>query len=187
MADARRSAPAFMPLAGFCISPSLRPSHSVVGCLDHDRHQDGDEGDGLDISAPGAFIPTVSRPAPPGYAGLAGPAHEQHLFRLQRARRSGRAHRNTVTGRAMNIRTPTRASPPLQMYFPIRAKFTWAAEQYKDEHPHDERGGRGMKSSSFSCSPGPPSGNRKASLLPSTIPNTKTAMNPLAWKFSALM
>ena len=72
--------------------------------------------------------------------------------KLQRARRSGSAHRNTVAGRATSISTVTTAMPPSQ-YWLISAKSTWAPSRMKMNRRR-MNAVVSTNSSSFCASPG---------------------------------
>ena len=68
------------------------------------------------ICAPGAFMPSKM---PASAAGMTPVSRVQHMnsisLRLQRARRSGNVHANTVTGRATNMKIATTTTPPSSM------------------------------------------------------------------------
>ena len=94
------------------------------------------------ICAPGAFMPS-RRPA--SAAGITPVSRVQHMnsisAKLHRARRSGSAHRNTVTGRATSIRTVTTATPPRRISAD-QGEIDLRAKQDENEQPHDERRGQ---------------------------------------------
>ena len=92
--------------------------------------------------APGAFMPR-SRPA--SAAGMTPVSRVQHMnsisAKLHRARRSGSAHRKTVTGRATSIRTVTTVTPP-RAISADQGEVDLRAKQDENEKAHDERGGQ---------------------------------------------
>src|SRR5258705_6494224 len=94
-------------------SPSLRPTHSVVGAWIRIVIRMAMKVTDAIICAPGALMPT-SRPAKA--AGMTPVSRVQHMnsisAKLQRARRSGNAHKKTVAGRATSIKMVTTITPP---------------------------------------------------------------------------
>src|SRR6185312_13910144 len=166
-----------------CISPSRSPSHLVVGAWIRIVIRMAMNVTEAMICAPGAFMPSRS---PASAAGMTPVSRVQHMnsisLKLHFARRSGSAQANTVTGRATNMKISTTMTPPNQ-YCAIKWKSTCAPSSMKMNR-------RMMKAvvptySSCACSSAPLILNPNVSLLPMTMPNTNTAMKPLACKPSA--
>src|SRR6516164_196650 len=151
-----KSSRAFMSDAGLLFKqpkPLRQPPRGR--CLNQDRDQDGHEHDRCDhrrARCVHAEQQTCERRR--NNAGLARPAHEQHF-----------------------LKTPSRVAPA-KAYRPIRPKSTCAPSRMKIK---SRMMNAVVTTNSASLCASPASIRKpKTSLLPSTMPNTNTAMNPEA-------